>query len=339
MKAFIALKSMFACSFYMMGGMAWTLRTAAPYSFIILMYHRVIPDQEVRKGVQAGMYVTPKTFEYHIRFLKKYFHLVPIFEVLSNIERPHVKPLCVLTFDDGWYDFFTYAFPILKSHQVSVTAFLSTNFIGTENWFWTDRLSFLFHQQYNSKHHETMDQVAINPLVNKLLSLKGSLESRLEVGIELLKSYPNEEVERAIIELSSIWGLKANPPGRAFLSWEETREMVQSGLVTVGSHTATHGVLTTLEEGEIWDELRKSKEKLIAEEVVDPSFIPFSYPNGNYNGRIAAMVKDAGYKLAVTTKKGWNHNGSDLFALRRVSIHQDMTATEAMLGCRILGIF
>jgi peptidoglycan/xylan/chitin deacetylase (PgdA/CDA1 family) len=303
------------------------------------MYHRVIPDQEVRKGVQAGMYVTPKTFEYHIRFLKKYFHLVPIFEVLSNIERPHVKPLCVLSFDDGWYDFFTYAFPILKSYQVPVTAFLPTNFIGTENWFWTDRLSVLFHQRYNSKHHEATGKVATNPLVNKLLSLKGSLELRLEKGIELLKSYPNEEVEEAIIELSSIWGIEPNLSGRAFLSWEEVREVVQSGLITIGSHTATHRILTTLEEEAIWDELRKSRVKLIAEKVVDPSFIPFSYPNGNYNDSIASMVKDAGYSLAVTTEKGWNHNESNPFALKRVSIHQDMTSTAAMLGCRIVGIF
>jgi len=82
----------------------------------------------------------------------------------------------------------------------------------------------------------------------------------------------------------------------------------------------------------------RSRERLIAEQAVNSSFIPFCYPNGNYNQKIAKMVKDAGYSLAVTTKKGWNTAVSDPFELKRVSIHQDMTATEAMLGCRITGI-
>jgi len=83
----------------------------------------------------------------------------------------------------------------------------------------------------------------------------------------------------------------------------------------------------------------RSKERLIAEKVVDKPFIPFSYPNGNYNEKIAWMVKEVGYNLAVTTESGWNHLGSDPFALRRIAIHQDMTSTEAMFGCRILNIF
>ncbi|MBE9572725.1 MAG: polysaccharide deacetylase family protein, partial [Proteobacteria bacterium] len=247
--------------------------------------------------------------------------------------------LCVLTFDDGWYDFHTYAFPILKEHQVPATVFLPTDFIGTEDWFWSDRLASIFYQRENSRRYDNIVQGVRNPLVNKLLNLKGSLELRMEAAIKLLKTYTGEEIEKAIKELTSRWKLEPNPPGRAFLSWEETREMAQSGLITFGSHTASHRILTTLEEMRIQDELRKSRGKLIAEKVVNPAFIPFSYPNGNYNQRIAKLVKDADYGLAVTTEYGWNHNESDPFALRRVSIHQDMTSTQAMFGCRLVGIF
>ena len=41
--------------------------------------------------------------------------------------------------------------------------------------------------------------------------------------------------------------------------------MAQSGIITVGSHTARHRILTTLDEDEIHNELVESKEKLIAE--------------------------------------------------------------------------
>jgi hypothetical protein len=38
-------------------------------------------------------------------------------------------------------------------------------------------------------------------------------------------------------------------------------------------------------------------------------------------------------------KKGWNDARSDFFTLRRIGVHQDMTSTKAMFGCRIAGIF
>ena len=57
-----------------------------------------------------------------------------------------------------------------------------------------------------------------------------------------------------------------------------------SWLVSSGSHTVAHKILTTLTDDEIRNELIESRKKLIAEQVVDPSFIPFCYPNGNYNG-------------------------------------------------------
>jgi peptidoglycan/xylan/chitin deacetylase (PgdA/CDA1 family) len=307
------------------------------------MYHRVVPCDVAREGVQAGMYVEPDTFQRHLRFLRDYFSIVPLNELPYASERASrrlsTKPLSVLTFDDGWRDFYTYAFPLLQAHHVPATVFLSTDFIGTENFFWTDRLAFLFHQRGYFKKSDVLGQGGKTSVLNKLLSLKGPMELRVDTAIRLLKNYSNEEIERTITTLSSTWGLSPHPPGRALLSWEEVREMGRSGLITFGSHTASHRILTTLKETEIEQELKKSNQKLLFEKVVDPAFIPFSYPNGNYNERIAVMVRDAGYSLAVTTEDGWNHHGSNFFCLRRVSIHQDMTSTDGMLGSRIVGIF
>jgi peptidoglycan/xylan/chitin deacetylase (PgdA/CDA1 family) len=168
--------------------------------------------------------------------------------------------------------------------------------------------------------------------------MTGPLGSRLEGAVELLKACPNDEIEKAITELSVIWGMSPNPTGRAFVSWNEAREMARTGLITFGSHTASHSILSMLEDSEIRQELVESRKRLIAEQVVDPTFIPFCYPNGNHNNRIVSMVRNTGYNLAVTTKNGSNNPGSDPFTLRRIAIHQDMTSTEAMFGCKIVGI-
>jgi len=84
-----------------------------------------------------------------------------------------------------------------------------------------------------------------------------------------------------------------------------------------------------------------SKDRLIAEGVIDPSFMPFAYSNGNYDNRILEMVKETGYSLAVTTRRGWIHDPSrkNSYKLNRVGIHQDIASTEEMFFCRILEIF
>jgi len=307
------------------------------------MYHRVVPRAEAKEEVQAGMYVDPSTFARHIKFLKKLFSVVPIAELNSFQQRNFVNldrsPLCILTFDDGWYDFYKYAFPVLKAHKVPAAVFLPTDFIGTKNWLWTDRLAAFLRYIGKPEKMEISLEAISHPIVKKIFSCKGSRESRLEATIQLLKTHTNAEIEKLIKELSELLNIAPYPAGRAFLTWEEARAMANSRLIAFGSHTASHRILTTLGENEIKEELTKSKERLIAEKVVNPSFIPFSYPNGNYHARIAAMVREAGYGLAATTENGWNHFRSDHFALRRVSIHQDMTSTDAMLGCRIVGIF
>ena len=100
------------------------------------MYHRIIPLNEAGEAVQAGIYVQQDTFERHIRFLKFHFSIVPISELFSgkagNSCITDNKPPCVLTFDDGWYDFYAYAFPILETHQVPAIIFLPTGVIGEE---------------------------------------------------------------------------------------------------------------------------------------------------------------------------------------------------------------
>ncbi len=342
MKPSIAVKSLLASSIYHMGLVSLSLTRFPRSSFVILTYHRVISRSEAKKGVQGGMYVEPETLECHIKFLKKYFSIQPISEILSSPEGSDAKPSCALTFDDGWHDFYTNCYPILKAYEVPAMVFLPTDFIGTENSFWTDRLSSLIYQRCRHSDVTTLSvggQPTTNPVVSTVLGLKGSFESCQESAIALLKMLRNEDIEKAIAELSSRWGIEPKLPGRLFLSWEKVSEMQQTGLISFGSHTATHRILTTLRKGEIQEELMKSREELIARKAADASFVAFSYPNGNYNDEICQLVRDEGYSFAVTTKRGWNRKTLDAHLLKRFGMHQAMASTPAMLGSRITGFF
>jgi peptidoglycan/xylan/chitin deacetylase (PgdA/CDA1 family) len=338
MKRSVSAKSVLANLLGSFGIPEKTIRNRSGKGYVILMYHRILPSDQANPRVQPGMYVDPETFEMHIRYLKQYFQVVSFSEKFSIIKTAKnsqsTHPACILTFDDGWRDFYEFAYPVLKRNQVPATVFLPTGYVGTTNWFWTDRLAWLLTDAIPPARPEKPG----NPKLERIAGIHGAYEERLEAAIHLLKDRNDQEIEEVIAALKERVGIGAAPHQRVFLNWEEVREMRGSGLVSFGSHTHNHRILVHLEEGDVREELALSKKILLREGVVDPSFIPFCYPNGNSNQRIACMVREAGYHAAVSTVKGWNDGDASPFELKRVAIHQDMTASREMFGCRVVDI-
>jgi peptidoglycan/xylan/chitin deacetylase (PgdA/CDA1 family) len=335
------VKKIFSAIAKQSGMLSYNINKCAKSSSLILMYHRVFDPEETGKFLEAGMYVTPKTFESHILFLKNYFKISSLEVFVSkykvDLESPS-PPRCVLTFDDGWRDFYINVFPLLKKYQVPATVFLPTDFIGSEKWFWTDRLAHLIGERGEAIRLDAIGCDIRNPIARQLNRVQGSPHARLDKAIRILKSCSQDTIEMTISDLSEAWGIRANPSGRAFLSWEEVGELSRSGFVQFGSHTASHQILPTLDDETVRHELDSSRSELISRKAVDPGFIPFCYPNGSMDERIVNMVREAGYGAAVTTMRGWNPHKADPFILKRVGIHQDMTSNTAMLGCRIAGL-
>lgn len=340
--ASVKAKAAAASLLHATGAVAWRLGRYPRDAFPILMYHRVIPRSEAGSPLQAGMFVEPETFDLHIRSLVKHFDIVPLRALPlfpeSPVPTPTGKHLCALTFDDGWCDFFTYTYPILKRHKVHATVYLPTDFIGTRRWFWTDRLGFLLHRMPDLMRLPGDPGPDPATPAGRIIRMPGSVERRLEEAISLLKSRPLEEIENCLSLLAEALGEHPIPAHRAFLTWGEVSEMEASGLVSFGSHTAGHAILTTLTGAEARRELARSKEVMVFRSIADSRSITFSYPNGNFTGELAGMARSAGYLLAVTTRNGWNAPDEDPFKLKRISIHQDMTSTKAMFLARVAGL-
>ena len=156
-------------------------------------------------GFQAGMYVEPDTFENHLKYLKKYFKIIPLQALPVNHEnQKHShelknEALCVLTFDDGWYDFYHYAFPILKKYNAPATVFLPTDFIDSKDWFWTDQLACLFYNGYPGGNNKKTD----HPVISQIDKLPGCIDSRFEKAIGILKKYPLHEIKEILDSMTS----------------------------------------------------------------------------------------------------------------------------------------
>lgn len=336
MKSTIAIKFQLSNFLQKIGYLNIKFRRMSQNSCLVLMYHRVIQPEAANIPLQAGMFVTPNTLKTHLEFLSHYFKMIRLEELMDYIAGNKVypinQPLCAITFDDGWIDFYEHAYPLLATRQTPATVFLPTNLTGSDRWFWTDRIAYFLDRSKNRNANSH------NPLTQQILGMEGSTEEVIENAICLLKRHKLADIENAITNLEAALGNVSVPNTRLFINWHEAREMYNSGFVSFGSHTANHPILTTLDEEEISTELFKSKEKLTLERVVAPQFIPFCYPNGNFNPYLAKLVEEAGYSLAVTTDFGWNRPNSSLFSLKRIGIHQDITSTPAMFGCRIAGL-
>ena len=97
----------------------------------VLFYHKInVPSP---KAKIKGLYVTPGSFLNQMRYLKwRGYSTISLDELLKGLNSEAELPPrpIVLTFDDGYEDNYTYAFPILKKFGFTATIFLVTRDIG-----------------------------------------------------------------------------------------------------------------------------------------------------------------------------------------------------------------
>jgi peptidoglycan/xylan/chitin deacetylase (PgdA/CDA1 family) len=128
----------------MVGTNAWTFSTAAAPPIVnapgpvairvpILMYHyiRVNPVEHDRLGFALS--VTPADFAAQMSWLARNgYHPITtddLFAYLGGSRGLPNRPV-ILTFDDGYADFYNTALPILRSHDFTAVAYVVSGFIG-----------------------------------------------------------------------------------------------------------------------------------------------------------------------------------------------------------------
>jgi peptidoglycan/xylan/chitin deacetylase (PgdA/CDA1 family) len=105
-----------------------------------------------------------------------------------------------------------------------------------------------------------------------------------------------------------------------YLGWRELREMSDSGLITIGSHTKSHPWIpsASVDEEKLWGELAGSKE--ILEKGLGKSVDFVCYPGGGFNDLAKDTAKKAGYKGAFTTNPAKKSGIDDIYAIRRIKM-------------------
>jgi len=111
-------------------------------------------------------------------------------------------------------------------------------------------------------------------------------------------------------------GLVAQKP---LMSTSDLHQWLAEGM-EVGSHTRHHADLTAIDKAQALDEIAGSKAEL--ESALNYEVRHFCYPYGRYQPEHCALVREAGYVKATTTRRGRTHPGDNPMQLRRVLVAQ-----------------
>lgn len=293
--------------------------------FLLLAYHQVGRSSSGRGATKVSV----RNFDKQIRFLKKRFCLASLDGLVDGIKgiRGGLKDELAITFDDGYEDFLNYAFPVLRKHDVPSTVFLVSGYVesGAEPW-WDKVSRFLSNCEVNRTRSECQEQ-ACPAFLQRDLELFSQLSRRARQGtvdsiVDKYKRLKEREMKSLLNYLKDYESQEplTNSINRT-LTVDQVSYIAEGGIVSFGSHTVTHPILTSLSISQAEKEIEGSKSSL--EDIVKKPVQFFSYPNGttdDFNDEIEELAARAGYRAAVTLVKGANYQGANVFALKRIYV-------------------
>jgi peptidoglycan/xylan/chitin deacetylase (PgdA/CDA1 family) len=286
-------------------------------ALVVLNYHRLGNADET--PFDSGVFsATAEQFESQIAYFKRRFHMTTLEEVFAMIGGDVPRGTSVLiTFDDGYLDNYTLAFPILRAQGVQGVFFLPTAFIGTGKLPWWDVIAYIVKQSVK-------ECIRLEYPKPATFELKGNGVRR--VSMQILRLYTKPAVkdpERFIAELEKVCEVK-RPEGvaeRCFLDWQEAREMQGHGMA-FGSHTHSHEVLTKLSPESQREEARLSRQ--ILERELNQRIDILAYPVGLkhcFSAETVSALEQTGYKAAFSFYGGTNLPGKiQPFNVRRYGV-------------------
>jgi len=273
----------------------------------ILIFHRVLPapDPLLHEEVDAAV------FDWQMRLTKDCFRVLPLDEAIDRLQRGTLPPRALaITFDDGYADNVTVALPVLQRHGLQATFFIATDFLNGGRM-WNDSIIETFRRARGPSldlDHLSMGRHPIGTTKER--------RKAIDAVIAEIKYRPTNarlEIVEAIREAADV-----SLPDDLMMSTEQVRALHRAGM-TIGGHTRSHPILARLADDEARAEIADGRRTLA--DIVGEPIALFAYPNGlprtDYDARHVRIVREAGFKAAVTTSWGAARRDSDRFQLPR----------------------
>ncbi|MEO8384003.1 MAG: polysaccharide deacetylase family protein [Betaproteobacteria bacterium] len=282
---------------------------------MILMYHGVSMGNALGTLRNCEQKHIPlDAFILQLKALKRLRLVISLTEMIEGLRAGNeMSNTTAITFDDGYENNFLQAAPALADFSLPATFFISTGFIGTDRWMWTDKVEMILDR--------TEDNCVRVPHEDRLLPLStyGEKCAALKIIKAGLKRMPNEKCLGAVEELGAqlkvTTGKISTDGDYRLMNWEQARKLSSSGF-EVGAHSINHPILSQIPVAEAKKEILGSRDKIVNE--LGRCSTTFCYPNGKSSDYTPELVDFCGqfFRSAVSTNRG-HANVGELYELRR----------------------
>jgi len=280
-------------------GRAWLKRRGAG---AILRFERVRPRHSGRFQPLRSGEITPGFLHRTIRALKRWkYDIVSIDEVCRRAVTLAARHRFVcLTFDGGYKDVITSAYPVLSRHRVPFTVYVPTAFpdgIGEAWWLALEqviakerRISLVMGRE---EMHFNVPKTAEKYQLYDFLS-------------RWLRSLEPADLSAAIKDLCTRYAIDLAALSReASLDWRDLATLTADPLVTLGGATVNFPVLSNMKDSNALREMTMGR--AVVEAALQRDVKHFAYPFGDrksWQRKHMAMAEEAGFVSAVSAIRG-----------------------------------
>jgi len=171
------------------------------YSVPILMYHYVRDLNDPNDKVGMNLSVSPAIFDSQMKYLSEQDYKSITFAQLNSKELPD-KPI-MITFDDGYADAYSQAFPILKKYNFTGVFYIITSKVGQGEYVSWDQLKVMQKAGMtigsHTVTHPSLDKATKSQIDKELTDSKTKLETELGIKVTDL-CYPAGKYNTQVIE-------------------------------------------------------------------------------------------------------------------------------------------
>jgi peptidoglycan/xylan/chitin deacetylase (PgdA/CDA1 family) len=287
------------------------VRRSSHSKYGILCYHRVGLE-----GAPFHSQLAPSVFEKQMRYLKEHYRIVPFDQLFQELLTDRaVPPTIAVTFDDGYRDLYTHAFPVLRKYEIPAMIYLIGECMETGSAPWYDRIFAGFSAFPGNNLEMEMEGAVQFKLASRLDRMRAAWTT-----VCYLRTIPDSERKRWCERFEVAVPIPESDLTDRMLDWKQVREMQDQG-ISFGAHTMTHPSVGQLSESEFDMELSRSK--AVFETGLGRRVNHFAFPFGKPGDRSRAseeFLRESGYLTAVTTTEGFNTPGANPFRLNRLQI-------------------
>lgn len=259
---------------------------------VVLGYHRVVEDfaSSSANSIPAQL-ISVAMLERHLDWIGRSYRFVDLDELGLRLESGEPgDPIAAVTFDDGYRDFYTHAWPLLQKKGIPSALFVVTDHVGTKRVQAHDKL----YSQLARRAGKPIPRICQGIFMPDTSSMNPFQAVRT-----LLEALPLSAIEKVVAWLENEHSIPdAEWESFRSVTWDMLLRMQRSGVI-VGSHTKTHTVMANETPERLREEAAGSR--AVLEQRLGTPVQHFAYPSGSFNTAAVNAVAAAGYRFGYTT--------------------------------------